>query len=148
MLGAGYFLKIAKINSQREKLMRLGSKNQFPRNRKISPIRKNKLRRKFCATRYTHLACLYPPSIIIIIYLQSQSSLMRPVGWCGVRDGNGFSRVISSFHTLSACLFWLNFSFSYNTLFLSSLGFMAAQYTTSSAQFYAKNCWTTRVAIQ
>ena len=102
MLGTGYFLKIAKINSQREKLMRLSSKNQFPRNRKKSPIRKNKLLRKFGATRYTHLACLYRPSIIIIIYLQSQPSLMRPVGWGGVRDGNGFSRVTSSFHTLSA----------------------------------------------
>ena len=27
---------------------------------------------------------------------------MRPVGWGGVRHGNGFSRVTSSFHTLSA----------------------------------------------
>ena len=27
---------------------------------------------------------------------------MRPVGWGDVRHGNGFSRVTSSFHTLSA----------------------------------------------
>ena len=127
--------------------MLLISKNQFPRNRKKSPVRKNKLRRKFQATRYTHLAYLYRPSIFIIIYLQSQPSLMRPVGWGGVRDLNGFSRLLLPFIRCQLSV-PVNFSFSYNTLFLSSLGFMAAQYTTSGAQFYAKNCWTTRVAVQ
>ena len=33
-------------------------KNKFPRNRKKSLIRKNKLPQKFRATRYTHLAYL------------------------------------------------------------------------------------------
>ena len=59
---------------------------------------------------------------------------MRPAGW-GVRDGNaGLAAlpVTSSFQTLSLELSVLvKFSFSYNTLFLSSLGLMAAQYTPS-----------------
>ena len=38
MLGTGYFLKIAKINSQQEK--------------PICPYRKNELPQKFVATRY------------------------------------------------------------------------------------------------
>ena len=50
---------------------------------------------------------------------------MRPVGWGGVRHGNGFSRVTSSFHTLSAvCCGKL-------LVFTQYIGFMAAQYTPS-----------------
>ena len=49
MLGTGYFLKIAKINSQQEKPISPNHKNQFPQNKK-SPTRKNKLPQKFGAT--------------------------------------------------------------------------------------------------
>ena len=47
MLGTGYFLKIAKINSQQEKPICPNRKNH-----KKSPIRKNKLHQKFRATQY------------------------------------------------------------------------------------------------
>ena len=54
---------------------------------------------------------------------------MRPLGWGGARPGNGFSRVTSSFQTLSAvCCGKL---LVFHTLFLPSLGFMVAQYTPS-----------------
>ena len=39
MLGTGYFLKIAKINTQQAKLICPNRKNLFPQNKK-SPIRK------------------------------------------------------------------------------------------------------------
>ena len=52
-------------------------------------------------------------------------------GWGGVRDGNGFSRVTSSFHTLSVfCSGKLLVFIQYN-ISIYSLGFMAAQYTPS-----------------
>ena len=52
MLGTGYFLKIAKINSQQENPLCPNRKNQFPQNTKKSPILKNKLPQKFRATQY------------------------------------------------------------------------------------------------
>ena len=63
---------------------------------------------------------------------------MRPVGLGGVLDGNASLAglpVTSAFHTLSAVcsgkiLVFIS-SPSYNTLFLSSLGFMVTQYAPS-----------------
>ena len=51
MLGTGYFLKIATVNSQLEKPICPNRKNLFPQNTKKSPIRKNKLLQKFRARR-------------------------------------------------------------------------------------------------
>ena len=51
MLGTGYFLKIAKINSQQEKPICPDRKKLVPAKHKKSPIRKNKLPQKFRATR-------------------------------------------------------------------------------------------------
>ena len=60
---------------------------------------------------------------------------MRPVGWGGVRDGNaGLAGLILPFIRCQLSVL-LNSSFSYNTLFLSSLGFMAAQHTPSGVYF-------------
>ena len=109
MLGTGYFLKIAKIfYSQRGKPMCSRRKNQFPRNRKIkSPIYKINSGKNFVPHR------VHPPSLFCVdhqlslssIYSLSSNSLMRPVGWGGVRDGNtglpGIP-VTSSFQTFSA----------------------------------------------
>ena len=56
---------------------------------------------------------------------------MRPVGWGGVRQGNaGLAGLLLSFIRCQLSVV-VSFSFSYNTSFLSSLGFMAAQYTLS-----------------
>ena len=52
MLGTEYFLKIAKINSQQEKPICPNCKNKFPQDTK-SPICKNNLPQKFCATWYS-----------------------------------------------------------------------------------------------
>ena len=72
---------------------------------------------------------LYRPSIIIFIYVQfqfKQFNETRGLGLCPVwewvQQGYFLSYAVS------------NFSFSYNTLFLSSLGFMAVQYTPSGVQ--------------
>ena len=54
---------------------------------------------------------------------------MRPVGWGGVR-GMGLEGLLLPFIHCQLSVI-VNFSFSYNTYFLSSLGFMAAQYTPS-----------------
>ena len=55
MLGTGYFLKTAKINSQREKPMcPIVAKISFSETEK-NPNRKNKLPQQFRATRYLHL---------------------------------------------------------------------------------------------
>ena len=54
---------------------------------------------------------------------------MRPVGWGGVR-GMGLGGLLLPFIHCQLSVV-VNFSFSYNTYFLSSLGFMAAQYTPS-----------------
>ena len=56
MLGTGYFLKIAKINSQQEKPICPDRKKLDPAKHKKSPIHKNKLPQKFRATRYQLLA--------------------------------------------------------------------------------------------
>ena len=51
MQGSGYFLKIAKINSQQEKPICPNRKNYFPQNTKNHQS-ENKLPQKFCATWY------------------------------------------------------------------------------------------------
>ena len=52
MLGTGYFLKIAKINSEQEKTSLFKTQNLVPTKHKKSPIRKNtcKLPQTFRAT--------------------------------------------------------------------------------------------------
>ena len=56
---------------------------------------------------------------------------MRPVGWGGVRHGNAdLAGLLLPFICCQLSVV-VNFSFSYNTSFLSSLGFIAAQYTPS-----------------
>ena len=57
---------------------------------------------------------------------------MRPVGWGGVRDGKGIAGLFLPFIRCPLSVV-VNFSFSYNILFLSSLGFMAAQYAPTVA---------------
>ena len=52
MLGTGYFLKIAKVNSQQEKPICPNRKKIVPAKHKKSPMRKNKPPQKFRATRY------------------------------------------------------------------------------------------------
>ena len=121
LLGTGYFLKIAKINCQREKPTCPRRKNQFPRKRKKSPIRKNKLPQKFRAIRYTHLQC----SLFCIghllslscIYSLSSNSLKRSVSWGGVRDESAglaglLLLLLFKRYQLSVLV---TFSFSYNT---------------------------------
>ena len=76
MLGTGFFLKIAKINSQQEKPVCPNRKNQFPQNTKKSPILKNKLPQKFRATWYL-LISLTPSIENDIDYEQSPYSLER-----------------------------------------------------------------------
>ena len=116
MLDTGYFLKIVKINSEREKPM-------CPTLAKISfrETEKNPQSAKISC----HAA--HPPSLFSIdhqlslssIYSLSSNSLMRPVGWGGVRDGN--SGLGGLLLPLIGCLLsvLVNFLFSYNTLFLS-----------------------------
>ena len=58
------------------------------------------------------------------------------MGWGGFRDGNaGLAGLLLPF---IPCLLsdLVNFSFSYNTLFLSSLGFVATQYTPSGVSLH------------
>ena len=55
---------------------------------------------------------------------------MSPLEWGGVRRGNGLAELLLPFIRCQLSVV-VNFSFSYITLFLSSLGFMAAQYSPS-----------------
>ena len=55
MLGTGYVLKIAKINSQRENQCVLVTKISFGETEKNPQFAKMNSRKKFRATRYTHL---------------------------------------------------------------------------------------------
>ena len=52
MLGSGYFLKIAKINSQQEKPICPNQKNCIPQNTKNRQSAKINSRKNFCATWY------------------------------------------------------------------------------------------------
>ena len=60
---------------------------------------------------------------------------MRPVGRGGIRNGEGFSSRVSC--QLSVLVY---FSFSYNEIFLSGVGFMAAQYTLSVVKLFICVC--------
>ena len=80
-----------------------------------------------------------PPSLFCIdhqlslssIYSLRSNSLMRRVGWGSVRVENaGLAGLLLPFLRCQPSVL-VNFSFSYDTLFLSGLGFMAAQYTPS-----------------
>ena len=53
MLGTGYFVKIAKINSQKKKIC-CNCKNYFPQNTKyhLYPKINSRENKLFCATRY------------------------------------------------------------------------------------------------
>ena len=116
MLGTGYFLKIAKMNSQQEKPM-------------CSTLAKISFRETEKNHQSAKISChtVHPPSLFCIdhqlslssTYSLSSNSLMRPVGWGGVRDGNaGLGGLLLPFiRCLLSVL--VNFSFSYNTLFLS-----------------------------
>ena len=107
---------------------------------KKCPIRKNKLPQKFRATRYTHLACFVSTINYHYHFITSLSSnsLMRPVGWGGFWDGMPDQRAGLHLPFIPCLLsvFMVNFSFSYNTLFLSSLGFVAAQYAPSGVSLH------------
>ena len=71
MLGTGYFLKIAKVNSQQNKTICPNGKNYFPQNTKKSPNRKNKLPQKSRAKRY-------PVSSIVRYFYESCCILVTP----------------------------------------------------------------------
>ena len=61
---------------------------------------------------------------------------MRPVGWGGFRDGNaGLAGLHLPFIPCLLSVF-VNFSFSYNALFLSSLRFVATQYAPSGVSLH------------
>ena len=126
MLGSVYFLKIAKTYSQREKPMCSSHKNQFPRNRKNPQSAKIS-----CHTVHSpSLFCIDHQSSLSSIYNTSSNSLMRPVGLGGVRDGNaGLAGLLLPFIRCQLSVL-VNFSFSYNTVFLSSVGYTRHQILT------------------
>ena len=68
MLCTGYFKKIAKVNSQQEKPICPNRKKLVPAKHKKSPIRKNKLRQKFRATRCVPISVIivYQPNLVYV----------------------------------------------------------------------------------
>ena len=70
----------------------------------------------------------YHYHLFLSIYSLSSNSLMRPLGWGGVRDGNAGLAGIPVTFFFSQLSVLVTFSFSYNTLFLSTVGFMITQY--------------------
>ena len=85
MLGAGFFLKIAKINSQRGKPMcPIVAKISFSETEKNPQSAKINSRNNFVPHGTPSQLVLYRPSIIIIISLQSQFKQFyetRGLGW-------------------------------------------------------------------
>ena len=75
----------------------------------------------------------------IIYFIVSVKTVGRDP-WVGVVSGMGMG-LAGLFLPFIRCQLSVvvNLSFSYNTLFLSSLGFMAAQYTPSSVYFFNRS---------
>ena len=132
LLVTGYFLKIAKINSQREK-------PTCPRRKKLvstkqkknsSPQKQTPVKISWHTVRPPSFFCIGHLLSLSCIYSLSSDSLMRSVGW-GVVSGMRMPVFLLLFIRCQRSVL-VKFSFSYNTyLFLSSLSFTAAQYTPS-----------------